>query len=782
MEIYNKLDFEIDKLYEKLNKNDMVKEYIKTLNYPLDLIVIIIKDPKLLKALLKKQKNIVDILCKNISLYSDIINFINKIYDLNYSQLLELELNIESFNKINSNRKLIYKSEIVLINYLIEQKFYKKYYQEINLNNVKIDKNLDIIKKLDEEIEDLSDFENLEIKKIDQNEVAEYKFNNLNQIKKYEFRENQQEAFKLLELNGIETGIHCQATGCGKTYIILKYCDYFVKKKYLGNIIIFTERVNILADLFNFTGDLVDSDNKFFWNSIGLIDLDMFNIYNRVTIKKNDWDDLLKNKSDKPNILVINRSYLTRPEMYNTFTNKHIGMVLHDECHSSTSNLCHKFLKYCKDQNINIIGFSATPLRTTNSSKTSKLNKDKLLEIYSDGSNELKLLTNYNMIYAISKKLILSPTFNWYSIKFNQELTKLNRYDINNDHVGSIIKILEEILDKLPNKKILAWAGTISFAEKWKVKLDEEIKKSLILKNIHIYIDHSKSQTDINSKTDYDKFKESDGLSMLICANKHREGSDIKKLDCCIFLDRCKTRSPIPFIQSIGRVLRVDSNCKEKTTGMIIDGFIDTCDEYAKFIIDKIYGYYLALENVSGNSLDDTKEEKYIKLMEMIDFDSTNKKIKLKGLNLEINSNQINWKDISKKFDIILNTKLTQEKINKYEFKKLKKKIKKMNFIFKQEYLAYAKKYELEENPDIKYKNIWKGWYDFFGIDINIFPTDIKSWGKLCLQNEITWINYYDKIIYYKNIPEFPNEIYDKFTNLKSELELLTYNEIVQFF
>ena len=40
------------------------------------------------------------------------------------------------------------------------------------------------------------------------------------------FRENQIEAFERLEKNGLETGIHCQATGCGKTYIILKYIDY----------------------------------------------------------------------------------------------------------------------------------------------------------------------------------------------------------------------------------------------------------------------------------------------------------------------------------------------------------------------------------------------------------------------------------------------------------------------------------------------------------------------------------------------------------------------------
>jgi superfamily II DNA or RNA helicase len=66
-----------------------------------------------------------------------------------------------------------------------------------------------------------------------------------------ELKINQKYVLEMLKKdNTIKTGIHCQATGCGKSYIILMYCDYFKKFNMSGNIIIFTERVNILTDFF----------------------------------------------------------------------------------------------------------------------------------------------------------------------------------------------------------------------------------------------------------------------------------------------------------------------------------------------------------------------------------------------------------------------------------------------------------------------------------------------------------------------------------------------------
>ena len=137
-------------------------------------------------------------------------------------------------------------------------------------------------------------------------------------LKKFIPRVNQKEAFDRLEKNGLESGIHCQATGCGKTFIILKYIDYCIRK--YGNnckIILFTERVNILADLFDFKSKHSEPnrENIEYWKEKGIADLSNIDIINRVTIKKKDWLKKL-NKADKPTLLVINRTFLTLRKKY----------------------------------------------------------------------------------------------------------------------------------------------------------------------------------------------------------------------------------------------------------------------------------------------------------------------------------------------------------------------------------------------------------------------------------------------------------------------------------
>ena len=80
--------------------------------------------------------------------------------------------------------------------------------------------------------------------------------------------------------------------------------------------------------------------------------------------------------------------------------------------------------------------------------------------------------------------------------------------------------------------------------------------------------------------------------SILFCAVKHREGSDIPNIDCCIFLDIVEKRSERVFTQCIGRVLRKDINNKKKY-GLIIDlkakSTIEICNRIQ---------YYLKLDDI----------------------------------------------------------------------------------------------------------------------------------------------------------------------------------------
>lgn len=588
-------------------------------------------------------------------------------------------------------------------------------------------------------------------------------------------RINQQEAYDRLKKNGYETGIHCQATGCGKTNIILHYIDYGVKNyKNKTKIILFTERVNILKDLFDFTknGNEPNKYNILKWKHKGIADLENVDFINRVTIKKNNWMHNLI-ESRKATVLVINRAYLTADINKYDMMKDNIKLILHDECHNTSSERCNQFLLKAKEYNIPIVGFSATPLRT------GKNDKDKLLEIYGDSNGFLKLLTNYNMIYAIQQNLILAPEFYWYNVEL-KHLIKLKKEDDKLQYeLGCVFEILNNIIPKLPNKKFVAWCGKIELAEKWQKMFNERHKQKPALHGFKFYLDTSQ-----NGDEDYEEFKKSDGKSILFCANKHREGSDIYKLDACMFLDGVIKRGCIPFIQSIGRVLRKDEDPNvKKLRGIVIDG-IYKYEDYEKDFVDKIIGYYVSLQNLSEEIASDnpqTNYDKYIELRNIIKFDPDNEMIHLNFNNNEIsiNINKLHWKDIISKFDTILQKKIKLSEPNKLlaDFNILKSIVKENNIKSSIEYKELYEKLKIIQNPEYEFKMFWKGWYDFLSIDTSIYPsTKLELKLKINVLSIRTIKEYYRKSNEYK-LPLMPEELYSDYVDFNELFEINIIDE-----
>ena len=595
-------------------------------------------------------------------------------------------------------------------------------------------------------------------------------------ISNFIWRANQKEAIDRLNKKGLETGIHCQATGTGKSYIIINYIDYV--KKVVNpkcNIILFTERVNILKDLFDFENNKINTNKLDEWKLNGIGDLNDFDIIDRVTIKKKDWVELL-NKSTKPTLLVINRAYLTLDCNSNLGYKKinNLALILHDECHGSTSNLCHNFLKYWKQKKVPIVGFSATPLK--NGKTEGEFNKDKLIEIFNI-DNKLNLLTDYNMIYSIKQQLILPPKFYWYNMDTYQTyqtktiITKKEEL-ITETEIGSIMSILNEIMDILPNKKIVAWCGTIKLCKEWHKKFNEYKEK---LKNIFPEISKIETFIDIStSKTeDYKQFKDKNSFAILFCAQKHREGSDIKKLDCCIFLDKVKNRSSIPFIQSIGRVLRRDDTEPNKTCGIIIDGVVKDNEQYEKIFIDKILGYYFALANLTNvEETNDTenKYEEYIKIRDVVKFDKENKIININVANttIPINCKKLDWDKAVSQFNVLLEKKvnLTPEEA----FEMYINKIKTLES-FKNPENEFWKEYQKLDHDNLglptdiyePYKHIWetKTWYDLLGFTNKYY--NYSKFKEFICKNKINSEKKLHKyLIKYNcsNYPFYPDEYY----------------------
>ena len=664
-------------------KNNYIKEKARCEN--------IIKDDKLKEQLLKTKNDYCELpdyinklLLQNNNLVRRYITYIYKSID-NFIKNGKDNINIiRQLNKKSERLGELYK---IILNWLLESDF---------INNI---------------------IENNDFNIISPNDIPEPS----NQLEVFNPRINQKEAFDRLERYGLETGIHCQATGCGKSFIILRYIDYCIKKYGTDcKIVLFTERVNILADLFNFKGrgDGVNKENIKYWKSKGIADLSKIKIINRVTIKKNDWINKI-NESKKAILIVINRAYLTLRKQYKNINN--LSLILHDECHNTTSVQCHAFLLNQKKKNIPIVGFSATPLRT------GKYDYSKLIKIY---DNEEPLLTNYNMIYAISQKLILPPKFYWYQI--DETLIDIKKKKIYDIEYGTVLSLLSSIVPGMVNKKLIAWCGKIDMAKKWKDIFIKEHKKYAPLYNFKFFLDTSKNKT-TDSVYDYDKFKNLQSNGILFCANKHREGSDIYRLDGCIFLDRVKTRGCIPFIQSIGRVLRYDPNKLDKKEGIVIDGIYKNHNTDTIFI-DKIIGYYCSLENVLGNLEDyNDKISQYIKLKDMVKFSKNNEKIEidLGTTIITIILNNLGWNSFISNFDGLFQKKLKMSEkqimiskkdilINKYNFNNKTDFIKEYNNISKEDKETY-------NLPDIRTEEYQKlfntiSWFNILKLEHNYYP------------------------------------------------------------
>ena len=600
------------------------------------------------------------------------------------------------------------------------------------------------------------------------------------------WRENQSEAINRLNKNGLETGIHCQATGSGKTNIILYYIDYVLKKFTNPKIILFTERISILNDLF---GDNKEK-NMEEWKNKGICNLSTTKIIECHNKKTKEWKEKLINTKE-PTLLIINRAYLTSNNGYREIPRNKINIIIHDECHNTGSEQCNKFLTYFKELGVKIVGFSATPVRSF------KKEKDKLLQIYGsdDDKNKLNLLTDYNMINAINKKLILPPEFFWFEIdEYNKEVIdeynkeedddeeeenntnmtikvkkNKNKNTVSNLEINSVLDFLDKIVYEMPYKKIIAWCGTIDLCNNWKIKFEENYKKKENLSDFKFLIDYSGV-----GNLDYDKFRKSDGKTILFCADKHREGSDIPKLDGCIFLDKVKNRSSNVFIQSIGRVLRKCDN-PNKVKGFVFDGIVKNND-YDIIISEKIIGYYLNLQNISNidSSVEaNDKMEKFNKIIKNVDFKKDKLKLDIGNIQIKINCYILEWKNIIKKFKSIIQKeiKLSEEEIKKIDFENLKKEVREQNIKNKQDYADKQKEFEWPSNPKTEYETLWCGidFYDFLGIDKSKFPKDKKEWLAKCKEHKINdGKKYYEKCYEY-NLPDMPEEIYPSFSNLHDE-------------
>lgn len=338
------------------------------------------------------------------------------------------------------------------------------------------------------------------------------------------FRKNQIEAITTSSDNNYRSGIHYHATGTGKSYIGLQIILDFVKKNEKNVVVLWiTEKKSILKEQF----EKSKIKNRGFE--------DIFKEYliynfNDDKNKKNNWYTNLNSSKfwKKSKLVIINRAFLTTKNNYEKI-NINIDLIIHDECHSISNNSTQTFYKYIltKNPSTRCIGFTATP------------NLD-----YGPYNN---LLSSYSIYDAFIDNVIVSPKIYWFK-EINNSIEKTD-----------ILLMIKDLVMKQPYRKIVVWCGMIKFCK------EESIIWKNIFEDFDIFVD-----TSIDKNDDYNKFCLKENNSILFCAGKHKEGSDIYNLDTCIFIDYVENRCSQNFIQCIGRVLRKDKLNKKKY-GMVID-------------------------------------------------------------------------------------------------------------------------------------------------------------------------------------------------------------------
>ncbi len=695
-------------------------------------------------------------------------NYFKLFFSLVEMKLKETKYDLDlSFNELKEydNKNKSYKS---FLNYVVD-----------NLN-YGIDEDIDSDSDNDSDNDD-SDYNNSDDENVNNDQLDDITQKELMKDAKYkELRENQ----KLARENNIKqnfcSGIHNQVTGAGKSIImLLTINDHYQKElnnknnqNKLNNLYIITcPRIEVLNKMFfekNKDGDgfIINKENEKFWKDSNIIDLKQYKIIDAInyTYKK------IKLDPDKPNMLIVNSDYFKIMDEKKMIDYNKVNFVIFDECHGVSAKKFYDLLYQIKFvHKKHIIGFSATPLRDNA--------EDKVKKIFSSSLNKndkhmLNIISNYDMMNAICHNVVLPPLYTIVEIK------KTCKKKIGKSNKDITEKVIKNKLPELPYKKIICWCGTIPKMKEWYIFFKKRFPELKLYCSTSKDNEHSKE----NYNTNFDKFCEAEKDCVLLCVNRCREGSDIKNLDCGIYIDHVKKRGILVCIQTVGRILRPDKE-KQKKCGNIIDTFInDGKIEIEVMTAKRVISYY---EKVLGLASEEScKEmlETYTKMKEIFSdanttFDNKTNKIKIKidsdekhdtEINLELTTKNFDWSKFKEKLSGIIDKKfgIDEEISLKTEFNILKETLQKHKIKNKNEYKQYALKNGFVIDPETKYINSgWTNYYDFLGINTDDFPKTLDELKIKCKNHELNNQDIYIAKCHKFKLPEMPEEIYLNFTS-----------------
>ena len=251
------------------------------------------------------------------------------------------------------------------------------------------------------------------------------------------------------------------------------------------------------------------------------------------------------------------------------------------------------------------------------------------------------------------------------------------------------IKVVKKYVKDLPYQKLIVWCGMIdeciNVAQKWKEYFSDfdlcmDFNDTAKLKQLN--------NNDEGDFKDFSYFYHSKHKSILFCAVKHREGSDIPYLDGCVFMDLVEKRGERVFIQCMGRVLRKDKEGLKKY-GLVLDlkakSTIQICNRVQYYLkLSDIFPWKYQVDSDSING-----KQFFINQLDMIKGDPTTNKEYNDNLDeviytrddiyryfkRKIPDKKIYQERLEKEIDLILSKKLFENMIKALDILEITKNI-----------------------------------------------------------------------------------------------------------
>jgi superfamily II DNA or RNA helicase len=402
----------------------------------------------------------------------------------------------------------------------------------------------------------------------------------------------------------------------------------------------------------------------------------------------------------------------------------------YDEVHHITGE---EYFKLLKDNLLKwntkfLTGTSATP-ETGNCSQ-----KQKLSELFGE---ELNIIHKCDVDEAVQEGWIAKPRF---------VVDILKKSDSRDVQLNSFMSAVSSRIEQ--RKKAGLWKGgkIICF-------VPGSIRDTLYcLEHANEIIPDCKIYGAIDGHRSDGAFIDSpcDGMvRILFACERFREGSDVKGLEMTAVLTG-NTIAAYILLQISGRALRNDYEGKEGWSLIARPSEEGTIE-------DDVYDSVLIhiLDFLSKNSKQYEPKEIERLLRTYIDINRIGK-----GSSVE---------ETIKRLQAVYVRRESSSRTPKEKYSLIKQLNKEMKLTSKNDYEA-AKETHLNyiSDPKMYFREQWTCWYDFLGVDTSLFPQTKAEWIRLCKDVGITSWKLY-KIKNIQSFPEYPNEMYEDYTNWDKE-------------